>query len=674
MKKIILLLAICLFFSCKNNGQESLTDFTPFSNFNPKNDTLELSMDLNDAIRQGIILPSPLGADGSMYFTFSFKVKNPGTTPNRFFYKIFYQNESYKIPEVEKGISGTSYNTASEKNFYGSWEDPSDQFHQTQEIPADGKFHQVTDSFRIVGNPRNEKICYGAEMVNRVPSAKEVDDVVANIKRTPAWLADVVSKAKRNNITAEEQMVLDATWLINQERKKGDANNRWKRNPRTGCYSFMIVVCDGEQKKNIPYYISDIGKQDTTSNVFVNPFYFFLHTKPAGVMVQQSNQVLKTKAKLVPDHGVYVDIYESPDWNVDRSHMNQKTIGNTDELYSKAHFQQFFHSINKNYIMHNVPLVADVTGGGYTRQQYDENVKKYANSLKNQYVSITNAPGKTVGYDPSEKAVWIRNPGNTDVASAVKENTGVKTRIGFTYGKYRAKIKFPSLLNKMNVWNGVTCAFWLLYQDEGDWNKRCACEKSGYIPKYEVGKTDNRERFNNYSEIDIEIVKTSAFWPRTCYYDGEGYQFDDGRKDHNIIVACTNWDLACRDPKKFNIGAKPIEYKGQTFMAQRWDDYYKALTSKYATDADNVVGSEVYFEIEWLPEEIIWRMGKDKNNMKIIGYMNKDNTKIPDNQMIALMTQEFHDASWWPPAPWLQDNIPFPAKDITGYIYEIEVE
>ena len=49
-------------------------------------------------------------------------------------------------------------------------------------------------------------------------------------------------------------------------------------------------------------------------------------------------------------------------------------------------------------------------------------------------------------------------------------------------------------------------------------------------------------------------------------------------------------------------------------------------------------------------------------------------TKIPDNQMIAVITQEFDYSDWWPLSPFKQDYIPYPKNDITGYIYEIEIE
>ena len=69
--------------------------------------------------------------------------------------------------------------------------------------------------------------------------------------------------------------------------------------------------------------------------------------------------------------------------------------------------------------------------------------------------------------------ISLINPGNKDrMSNPRKESVGVKTRVGFTYGKFRGKIKFPSQLNKSGVWSGITNAFWLIYQSEQEWNKR----------------------------------------------------------------------------------------------------------------------------------------------------------------------------------------------------------
>ena len=81
-----------------------------------------------------------------------------------------------------------------------------------------------------------------------------------------------------------------------------------------------------------------------------------------------------------------------------------------------------------------------------------------------------------------------------------------------------------------------------------------------------------------------------------------------------------------------------------------------------------------YSEIDWEPESITWKIGKSKETMNIIGYMDNTITTIPDNQMVLVFSQEFHDASWWPLSPFIQDFIPFPKNDIVGEILEVQIQ
>jgi hypothetical protein len=141
------------------------------------------------------------------------------------------------------------------------------------------------------------------------------------------------------------------------------------------------------------------------------------------------------------------------------------------------------------------------------------------------------------------------------------------------------------------------------------------------------------------------------------------------------MVTYTNWDLACKDVKRYTVGADSIPYKGRYYGIHRWDDVYMALTGKDAEDDDSLFGREYYyFEIEWKPKEIIWRIGPEKDRMKVIGYMNDSVTSIPNNQMVLAITKEFHYSRWWPHLPLLQEGIPFPSKDITAEVYDITIE
>ncbi len=60
--------------------------------------------------------------------------------------------------------------------------------------------------------------------------------------------------------------------------------------------------------------------------------------------------------------------------------------------------------------------------------------------------------------------------------------------------------------------------------------------------------------------------------------------------------------------------------------------------------------------------------------MKTVAYMDNSITSVPNNQMVIVFTQEFHDTEWWPLSPFIQEMIPFPKKDIQGEILELYVE
>ncbi|MEI6900931.1 MAG: hypothetical protein WCL00_13725, partial [Bacteroidota bacterium] len=175
-----------------------------------------INLDYENAFENGFIIPT-IHQTSSGEFEMEFSIRNTGTSSRKFSYKIYYQNESYKFRETDETDSTKQHIYAGE-NFYGSWDDLSIHFKETAEVPADNEFHKITDHFRIVGNPRNE------------------------------------SRYFTENI-----------------------NERWKRNPRVGKYSFLLVVATTEQisTKRIPENLQDIALSNNAS--FVNPFFWFLH-------------------------------------------------------------------------------------------------------------------------------------------------------------------------------------------------------------------------------------------------------------------------------------------------------------------------------------------------------------------------------------------------------------
>ncbi|MFO7656104.1 MAG: hypothetical protein R6W78_03490 [Bacteroidales bacterium] len=674
MKKtsIIGLLISLLFFSCSSDNGFEISDFNALSNFSFENDTLTLPMDLSDAIMHGIKIPAE-GQYNDGYFRFSFKITNSSKIARSYYYKIFYQNESYKFSEYVK----KEYNTLAGNNFYGSWENAADTFHKTIPIPADNKYHLITDSFRIVGNPRNESKYKGAKTKFIEISDEMVSQTIAGIVNTPEWYKSIQEKAINNKVPLDEQLYLDAYWVINNNSQKGEENNRWKRNPRVGAYSFILLVFPEDNINLIPDHLKNIAVSENGS--FINPYFTllydskFLKQNKKNIIVAKSKNTLKTFASLDPGTGIYIDLFKYNKFDIDKSYFTEN-CGNTEELFGKAHFEQLFHYIDKNFSLKNLPVVYDVVSDNYNQDDYKKNKLKFNDDkLIRDFVKTTDCPCKTVKYDTAINALTIHNPGN-DVNTFRKENVGVNSRIGFTYGKFIAKIKFPSIINQDNVWNGITSAFWLLYQDGNEWNNRSICENTGYIPKSEVGETNVRVKTTSYSEIDFEILKTSRFWPKTSYKDSLNVPYDSPELNSDIIITCTNWDMACRSPEKFSIGATDFYHNNNKYVVHRWDDWNHTLTIKHPINHDSIFNQPYYFEIDWKPESLTWRIGKERNQMREIAYMDNTITTIPDNQMIVVVSQEFHDAKWWPLSPFIQDLIPFPKNDIKGEILELQIE
>ena len=648
MKKIFLIIAFAFsFMSCVHEDVQ----FNPMVNF-PGDSIVVLDMDLKGVVNDGIVIPSVNQSENGM-FVFNFNAKAGQ------YYKIFYQNESYKFDND---------NNLNNENFYGSWEDVNIGFKKVE------KSGLVTDSFRIVGNPRDEKKYYGADLTKNTFSQEAVDNVINAIRNTPEWLESVRQKAVNNNFTLDRQLYLDAIWIINDNKNIGDVNNRFKRNPRVGEYSFMLVVCNEKSLKDIPDYIKNISLTDENGN-YVNPYAYFSKNKDKSVNVVISPKRLKTRAVITPEYGLFLDetTIKTDDYEINNSNPR---CSDSEEMYSNALYKQFLSDVSRQYTLRNIPLIKDVVSDEdpYTMKEYEEAKTKYDSSqLQYNYPVVTECLGKTVKIN-EDNSISLINPGNDDLSNLKKESTGIITRVGFTYGKFRGKIKFPVMLNDENIWNGLTYAFWLIYQDNHAWNNRRATE-GGYIDKNDDTENPVRHSEYHYSEIDIEIVKASRHWPQ-AYYSKNDTRFQDENPMFNneIMYCCTNWDLATKEPSKFSYGRNEISYQGKQFETMRWTDLYKALTIKSPINNDIFKEDYYYYEIEWRPKEIIWRVGPSLDEMVVVGYMNDKYTAIPNNQMLCIVTQEYHYSEWWPPIVFEQGLIPYNKSDIEGRVYEIVVE
>jgi len=628
-----LLLVLWIFQGCGNRSVEGVTDqfnvkdFQPVTNWNTRD---PFYLDFTDAKDQGFILPTVRQMkDG--YFRMEFSIKNKGNSPRKFYYKIFYQNESYKFPERDP-LDSTKQHPNAWENFYGSWEDVAVTFAETDLVPADNDFHKVTNHFRIVGNPRYEQR-YCAE----------------------------------------------------------GRNDRWKRNPRVGEYSFLLIVTAPENilENRIPDYIQNISLNPDT--FFVNPYFYFLYGQGKSLKnteIQLSNSRLKVIANHDPGAGIYINPNNFNKEITDK--FATPLCGQDSALYRTSCFEQFVHYIDPSTKMQNIPVIEDVLKDDYSKMDYNWNKRFYR---KEELISITATtaprPCETVISDPVNHKITIFNP-KSEFGKWQKQNVGVITRHGLTYGKWTVKCKLTELLNRNNLWNGLTNAIWLITMSQSEWNFRRDCSNGGYMANYYGGQQDQRIKNVGYSEIDFEILKTVPYCPNWILPPAYNHGIDDRsnvenwnvplpeevlENDANIIVACTNWDMACWQPKDFHDGCWPVQFDGRTYWAHRWDKNYRALTQKTPEPDDELFGSSYYyFQIDWQPDRIIWRIGPSKEKLRVVGYMDERVTSIPNNQMLLIVTQEFHNTKWWIGSMYVQDNIPFPENNILGEIYELTVE
>ena len=650
-RKLLWLLLLLGLFLLKTNH------FRPMTNFGHER-VVTLDMDMDNAVIDGITLPSVQQTkDGSGLFDFQFF-----TLTKRFkYYKIYYQNESYKFADTS---------ALANENFYGSWEDVNIGFKPLEH-------HKTKDAFRIVGNPRDERKYYGADLSENNFSPEHIQSVINSIHNVPEWYNSIVEKAEKNGCSVEEQLYRDALWVINDKKNQGEVNHRWKRNPRVGEYSFILVLCDEEGLGEIPDYVQFIGQTDENGQ-FVNPYGWYEQHKSKHIKVIRSKRKLKTRAVIAVDKGIFIDESKvnNVGYQLDTTNCH---CGNDDSLYRSALYEQFFSEVSRQYTLRNIPVIQDVVGDDpYTRADYEANRNRFdSTELQMNWPVTTETPCQTVRLADDGSYISLINPGS-EPNNLRKESTGIRTRVGFTYGKFRGKIKFPVMLNDENIWNGLTYAFWLIYSDNHAWNNRRHNEVGGgFADKNDSSDEPVRFADYHYSEIDIEIVKASRFWPKNYY----GHRADsikveeDETLNDDVMYCCTNWDLAVPSPKYFSWGIDSIPYsKERKFETLRWDRLYKALTERTPMSNKDFKEQWYYYEIEWRPTEIIWRLGPDPKHMQVMGYMNDQFTDIPNNQMKAIVTQEYHYSEWWPPIVWEQGLIPYNKTDIEGRVYEIVVE
>ncbi|MEP7264454.1 MAG: hypothetical protein ABI772_08150 [Bacteroidota bacterium] len=663
LKSIFFAFALLLLASCNFNVE--MDKMSAMENFSPGKTDKDISLSYTEAIDSGFIIPSAQQT-GNGYFNFRFRISNKNFSKTEYIYKIFYQNESYFFKEAEN----EKYNPASSENFYGSWELPGIN---TKSVVIGGRADLIVlDSLRITGNPRNEPKYYGSPSL--LLSQEEVTKTVGRIKSDPVWLKAIVQKAITEKKTVDEQLELDARYVLDEERKKQSVNLRWRRNPRTGTYRFYLMVYSKSYEKQIPEYVKNISVRP--GDDFINPLAWLKEKKydASKCLFLPFDETLSVAAHVPLETGIYINKKSYP--TATNRKLFSKNCSDSLYLYKNAAFEQYFHSLPPNFVSPNIPVVKDLQDKSFTADDYTGYVNKFnEKKLLPLTNKATQCPCETVVSDSAEKKIVMWNPGfrNNDM---IKENVGVNSRHGFTYGTYTFKVKMPRLLNVNNQWNGLTNALWLINQRNEDWNNRRFCPgDAGYIPKDKEGPEAERRLTTYYTEIDFEIRKASPVWPKSSYDTIFPRPAKTESDPGDIVVLCTNWDLACQAPKNFTVGAKPLKHNNNNYVLHRWTHWYQALSSKFMAKDEEIFGGDYYyFQIEWKPETITWRVGPEKDKLYEVGYMDSFVTSIPNNQMLIVFTQEYHLSTWWPESPFLQEYIPIPAKDIKGEILEVTIE
>lgn len=635
------IMAMTILWAC-GNKQQVITSFDPLADY--EDSVVRMDFDMSRAVFEGLTLP----ADGKK---FRFRATLDNTEGKTYYYKIFYQNSSYAFAD------GDSHD---EENFYGSWQDCTIGFKA-----ASGNV--IEDTFRIVGNPRNEMLYYGRPFPAHA-NEDEVDNMIARIESDTAWLGHLKRKSEQEYVELEDLKYRDAIWVLSHDDgSEGEmVNRRERRNPRVGSYEFMLVVADSAALSQIPDYIRNISLQRDSH--YVNPLAYFRNgegSKLRGVHVRMGAKTLKATAHYDLDRGVFVDMLHYPFRR--ELYRGNKNVGDGDSLYRYAQFEQYFHFIAQDRYVPQIRKSANVHGSEYTLQDYVSHSTIAAWQRDSIHPVITSQPGRTVAC--RNHSIVIVNPGNKD-GHPRKESVGVRSRVGFTYGRFIFKIKFAPLLNKNGAYNGLTNAAWLIYESDLPWNSRRRSGTGYVVSERDNGKVADRKGTTSYSEIDIEMVKTSKYWP--------GEEPPKNYKplgSNNIVLAATNWDLACND--NGYVTKKHLRFQRkhgrQRFTYNRWYTNYRALTSKVEVSND-IFLQPYYYVIEWTPKSIAWYVGRDMEHLRMVSYMDDSFTAIPNNQMLPIVTQEYHYSEFWPPQVFEQGSIPYPTEDAAGTIYEITVE
>ncbi len=724
-----------------NNNEQEYNPHHPMNAYLESQDTIPGQVRCAD-FSENARLYAAQTTDGKEKFQFSFTVQNNSPSDQIFYYKIYYQNESYKWPDSD----ARNY-----KNFYGSFGFDENRFQSlvgsgplagtlitkgvgqghwgvVQElVPANGKI-TVIDYFRIRGNPRNELMCYTGPRLEAGLNAEFMDDFqnLEYIESNGSVVYDNTNDTWPNSAETLVQMLVDdgldldfriyKNATTNEFRECGDFNlGRENRNPQVGDYSFMLMATSDINE--VPGHIVDISKKELLSSgkkVFVNPFAYFHSGAGTGLsstaIIDASNTLkmyieplLSSKQKY--DNNLLVNDVATNRGQVLYSDGPSQTsnISPCSEFmaYPYAdHFEGWPDYDEK--VKRFVPFLADIIGDNWTQMDYtwhrnfvQRSIIRGANELIPAIDDYRHVDGATPVPGPGNGELHLTIPGHTwdditedqlvtytysngDVEDlAVRESPTVELRYPLTYGKYRAQIEFPEILSQDSVFNGITCAFWFF----GGGGRRCDNDVTEFdIELYPAHPNSwfryGPERVANADQHD------HTDWSPNALYSKQDIRVDISMFDYR--KRASNCDCTFPVPNPIDLYSVVIEPDtpniytltsgGQNF--ETWRNPAQDTTGRIAIKQasrikhDELFGKDFWYEIEWTPTAVYYRIGPTENNLQLVGYMPADRVKLPEAAETLIINIEFLPNA----DTYATDDIPFNSAPITAKIKQVIIE
>lgn len=525
-----------------------------------------------------------------LFFKFEFELQNQ-TFNDKLYYVIFYQNETYK----HSSTVDCELVFKSGENFYGSWgyqEGINSGLREINVTPFSTETHE--GYFRIRGNPRNEQLYFSGTNT-----------------QYENW---------------QDQPTGNEDWRM----------NRWGRVPRMGDYKFILIVTSNKDFFDDKQFLVDVTKPYVHNNnsAFISPFQWQyiasransnadLNTFLNNTSIIESCTQLTLKAK--PDLSTPLKKNSHPispfEVRTNANSANQVVVQTVPILKGFDDFTQLEYNWNTHFY-----------DPKFTREEEFIDVLVDSDPEQDNSFISTNSSG--------DSEIHIVNPKSTSCTDPHREHAGINYH-RLKYGKFRGEIKFPNMFTKHNIWKGINNTYWL------------SRNTGGFI----VGQ-DCMNSENSHHESDIEFFPYSEngnnYYPSGINND---YDYDpqkqldvnkwdthpkEGGKSALVI---SNFDYNCTNLKDpIPLGNTIItNFEGKNFAIRR-DEIKTVIVdvndfSLVPLVENSFFDHPVYYEIEWKPTEIIYRIGDSWSNLTTVGYFNSDFTLIPNIPMSLIIAQ-----------------------------------